>query len=80
MAIKDHLIEGVNGIFYISIPSFFCTSISLFIRYSYKSRCTEIKCCCAYGKRYSRAKNTEDLQNLQLNITDKKYIILQNNI
>ena len=36
MAIEDHLIEGVNGIFYITIATLFCTSISLLIRYSYK--------------------------------------------
>ena len=62
MAIEDHLIEGVNGIFYITIATLFCTSISLLIRYSYKSRCTEIKCCCFYVKRDPAAENQEDLQ------------------
>ena len=71
MAIEDHLIEGVNGIFYITIATLFCTSISLLIRYSYKSRCTEIKCCCFSVKRDPIAENNEDLQNLKLN-TDEK--------
>ena len=72
MAIEDHLIEGVNGIFYITIATLFCTSISLLIRYSYKSRCTEIKCCCFSIKRDPISENQEDLQNLKLNITDEK--------
>ena len=43
MAIADHLIEGVNGIFDITIATLWCTSISLLIRYCYKSRCTKNK-------------------------------------
>ena len=62
-----------NNIFYITIGTLFCTSISLLIRYRYKSRCTEIKCCCCYVKRDAIAENKEDLQNLTLNTTiDKK--------
>ena len=73
MAIEDHLIEGVNGIFYGTIATLFCTSISFLIRYSYKSRCTEIKCCCCFSiKRNPISENQEDLKNLKLNITDEK--------
>ena len=73
MAIEDHLIAGVNGIFYITIATLFCSRISLIIRYSYKSRCTEKKCCCCfYVKRYTVAENQEDSQILKPNITDKK--------
>ena len=57
MAIEDHLIEGVNGIFYIFIATLFCTRISLLRSYSYKSRCTEIKCCCFNKKRDSISEN-----------------------
>ena len=71
MAIED-LTQGVNGFFYITIATLFCTSISLLIRYCYKSRCTEIKFCCIYVKRDPVAENQEDLQNLKLNITDEK--------
>ena len=80
MAIEDLLIEGGNGVFYITIATLFCTSISLLTRYPYKSRCTEIKLCCFYVKRDPVSENQEDLQNAKFNITDEKKEILQNNI
>ena len=33
--------DGVNGIFYLSLVTLLCTSISLSIRYCYKSKCIE---------------------------------------
>ena len=71
MAIEDNLTQGVNGFFYITISTLICTSISLLIKYSYKSRCTEIICCCFSIKRDPISENQEDLQNLKLN-TDEK--------
>ena len=72
MSIEDNLTQGGNGIFYITIATIFCTSVSLLIRFCYKSRCTEIICCCFSIKRDAVAENKEDLQNLTLNtIIDK---------
>ena len=51
MTIENNIIEGVNGIFYITITTLFCTSISLLIRYCYKLRCVEVKCCCLSVKK-----------------------------
>ena len=38
--------EGVNAVFYISLCTIFCTSISLAFKYCYKSKCKEVSLCC----------------------------------
>ena len=43
--------DGVNGIFYLSLLTLLCTSISLSIRYCYKSKCLEFQCGCIKFKR-----------------------------
>ena len=58
MAIDD----GVNGIFYLSLITLLCTSISLSIRYCYKSKCSEFSCCCMKLKRDVDIEKQEDFQ------------------
>ena len=73
MSIEENLIQGVDGIFYITIATLFSTGINLLIRYCYKSRCVEVECCCFKIRRDPRAENKEDLQSLTLNVAaDKK--------
>ena len=38
--------DGVNAVFYMSLFTLVCTSISLSIRYCYKSKYTDFTCCC----------------------------------
>ena len=61
-----------DNVFYITIETLFFTSISLLIRYSYKSKCTEIKCCCFSIKQDLISENQQDLQKLKFNNTDEK--------
>jgi len=61
--------DGVNAVFYVSIFTLICTSISLSIRYCYKSKCTEFACCCFSLKRSVETEKQEDLQ-----MTDKLQI------
>ena len=54
--------EGVNGIFYISIFTLFCTGISLSIKYCYKSKCKQVELCCLKITRDVDVEKEEDLQ------------------
>jgi len=54
--------DGVNGIFYLSLLNLLCTSISLSIRYCYKSKCLEFKCGCIKLKRDVDVEKQEDFQ------------------
>jgi len=62
--------DGVNAVFYVSIFTLICTSISLSIRYCYKSKCLEFNCCCFSLKRNVETEKEEDLkmpENIQIN-------------
>ena len=62
--------DGVNAVFYVSIFTLICTSISLSIRYCYKSKCLEFSCCCLTLKRSVETEKEEDLkipENIQIN-------------
>ena len=58
MAIDD----GVNGMFYLSIATLLCSSLTLLIRFCYKSKCSEFKCLCIKVKRDIEIELKEDLQ------------------
>ena len=54
--------DGVNGIFYLSLLTLLCTSISLSIRYCNKSKCLEFQCGCIKLKRDVDVEQQEDFQ------------------
>ena len=53
--------DGFNAVFYMSLFTLVCTSISLSIRYCYKSKCTDFTCCCISLKRNAEIEKEEDL-------------------
>ena len=55
--------EGVNGMFYLSIATLLCTCMTLSIKYCYKSKCKEVKCCCIKITRDIETELKEDIQN-----------------
>ena len=54
--------EGVNGVFYLSLATLLCSSLTLLIRLCYKSKCSEFKCFCIKVKRDIEIELKEDLQ------------------
>ena len=54
--------EGVNGMFYLSIATLLCSSLTLLIRFCYKSKCSEFKCLCIKIKRDVNIEKEEDLK------------------
>ena len=38
--------QNIDGFFWLSLSTIIFTSVGLFIRYSYKSKCKEVSCCC----------------------------------
>jgi len=56
--------EGVNAVFYISLCTIFCTSISLAFKYCYKSKCKEVDLCCLKIVRDVDIEKQEDLSNI----------------
>ena len=61
--------EGVNAVFYISLCTIFCTSISLAFKFCYKSKCKEVDLCCLKIVRDVDVEKQEDLNN-NVNIQD----------
>ena len=55
--------EGVNAVFYISLCTIFCTSISLAFKYCYKSKCKEVDICYLKIIRDVDIEKQEDLNN-----------------
>ena len=45
------IVEGVNGMFYLSLATLLCSSPTLLIRLCYKLKCTKFKCLCIRVKR-----------------------------
>ena len=58
--------EGVNAVFYISLCTIFCTSISLAFKYCYKSKCKEVDLCCLKIIRDVDIEKEEDLSNVNI--------------
>ena len=63
--------EGVNGIFYISIFTLFCTGITLSIKYCYKSKCKSLECGCIKVIRDVDIEKQEDLSIIKTNSEEK---------
>ena len=61
--------EGVNAVFYISLCTILCTSISLAFKFCYKSKCKEVDLCCLKIVRDVDIEKQEDLTN-NINILD----------
>jgi hypothetical protein len=55
--------EGVNAVFYISLCTIICTSISLAFKFCYKSKCKEVDLCCLKIVRDVDIEKQEDLSN-----------------
>ena len=56
--------EGVNAVFYISLCTILCTSISLAFKFCYKSKCKEVDLCCLKIVRDVDIEKQEDLSNI----------------
>ena len=49
-----------NGMFFLSIGTLFCTSITLLIRFCYKCKCSSVELCCLKIKRDTEIEFKED--------------------
>ena len=59
--------DGVNAMFYLSMSTIFFTAITLSIRFCYKSKCSEVECCCIKIKRDVQVELEEDLNQPEKN-------------
>ena len=50
----------IDGVFFLSLATLMCTSVTLLIRYCYKSKCTEFECLCFKLKRNVDIEKEED--------------------
>jgi len=53
--------QNIDGFFWLSLSTIIFTSIGLFIRYSYKSKCKEVSCCCLKVVRDIDTERQEDM-------------------
>ena len=56
------LAEGVNAYFYLSVLTLIMGGIGLIVRYSYKSKCKEVDCCCIKIVRDIEIEEREDIE------------------
>jgi hypothetical protein len=59
--------DGVNAMFYLSMSTLLITAITLCIRFCYKSKCSEVECCCFKIKRDVQVELEEDLNQPEKN-------------
>ena len=59
--------DGVNAMFYLSMSTIVFTAITLSIRFCYKSKCSEVECCCIKIKRDVQVELEEDLNQPEKN-------------
>jgi hypothetical protein len=52
--------NSIDAVFFLSLTGLFCTSVTLLIRYCYKSKCTEFECLCMKLKRNVDIEKEED--------------------
>ena len=62
--------QNIDGFFWLSLATIIFTSVGLFIRYSYKSKCKEVSCCCLKIVRDIDVERQEDM-GLQSKSEDK---------
>ena len=53
--------QNIDGFFWLSLATIVFTSVGLFVRYSYKSKCSEVSCCCLKIVRDIDVERQEDL-------------------
>ncbi len=53
--------QNIDGFFWLSLTTIVFTSVGLFIRYSYKSKCKEVTCCCLKVVRDIETERQEDM-------------------
>jgi hypothetical protein len=53
--------QNIDGFFWLSLSTIIFTSVGLFIRYSYKSKCKEVTCCCLKVVRDIDVERQEDM-------------------
>ena len=54
--------QGIDSYFYLSALTILVGGIGLIIRYSYKSKCKEVECCCIKIVRDVEAEEREDME------------------
>ena len=52
--------NSIDAVFFLSLAGLMCTSITLLIRYCYKSKCNEVECLCLKIKRDTQTEKEED--------------------
>jgi hypothetical protein len=52
--------NSIDAVFFLSLAGLFCTSMTLLIRYCYKSKCNEVECLCLKIKRDTQTEKEED--------------------
>ena len=62
--------ENIDGYFWLSLTTIVFTAVGLCIRYSYKSKCKEVSCCCLKIVRDIETEKEEDM-NLQSKSEEK---------
>ena len=63
--------QNIDGFFWLSLATIIFTSVGLFVRYSYKSKCSEVSCCCLKIIRDVDIEKQEDL-SVQQSRSNKK--------
>jgi len=53
--------NSIDAVFFLSLAGLLCTSVTLLIRYCYKSKCTEFECFCFKLKRDTLTEKEEDI-------------------
>lgn len=54
--------QGIDAYFYLSALTIFMGGIGLIVRYSYKSKCKEVDCCCIKIVRDIETEEREDIE------------------
>ena len=54
--------QGIDAYFYLSALTIFMGGIGLIVRYSYKSKCKEVACCCIKIIRDIETEEREDIE------------------
>ena len=57
--------QGIDSYFYLSGLTILMGGIGLIVRYSYKSKCSEIELCCIKIKRNIEIEEHEDLEEMK---------------
>jgi len=53
--------NSIDAVFFLSLAGLLCTSVTLLIRYCYKSKCSEFECFCFKLKRDTITEKEEDI-------------------